>query len=102
MCLTVLVRDDIKKALGEYTEDVKKIMKKCKMMYEDGYQQSNGEPIWKSVEPELLPGERQVIFINQDESGFWVLDNDTGVWLKYGSGQQREKGKGERRLMRKL
>merc|ERR1711871_419416 len=88
-------RDDIKKALEEYTEEVKKIMKKCKMMYEDGYN-SNKEPIWKSVQPELLPGEKQVIVINQDESIFWVLDNDTGVWLKYGSGQQREKGKGER------
>ena len=101
MRLTVLVRDDIKKSLDEYTEEVKKIMKKCKMMYEGAYNR-NGEPIWTSVELELAPGERQVIFINQDESIFWVLDNDTGVWLKYGSGQQREKGKGERRLMRKL
>ena len=88
-------------ALDKFIEEMITAIKKCQLMFEAEYK-SSGEPVWHSSEPEISAGQKPTIFISQDESIFNVLDNDTGVWLRDGNGKQREKGKGERKLMRNL
>ena len=41
-----------------------------------------GDKRWEEVSPELLEGEREVIWVNQDESLCYANDDAGGTWLE--------------------
>ena len=53
-----------------------------------------GEKSWEEVPPDLLPGEREIIWINQDESLFYANDDAGGMWCAVGKNYIKVKGQG--------
>lgn len=52
-----------------------------------------GAKRWEEVPPELEEGEKEVIWINQDESLFYVNDDAGGTWLEADKNYIEIKGK---------
>ena len=53
-----------------------------------------GTKSWVEIPPELAEGEREVIWVNQDESLFYANDDDFGMWCELKKKYIGPKGKG--------
>ena len=89
-------RADVQKYLhASFLPRVKSYVRRTRIMREVTNVET-GEKTWEESPPDLLPGEREVIWINQDESLFYANDDAGGMWCENGKNYIAVKGQGEK------
>ena len=85
-------RPDVQKYLHEgFLPRVKNYMRRTRIMREVT-NADTGETTWEELPPELEEGEREVIWLNQDESLFYANDDAGGMWCEVGKSYIAVKG----------
>ena len=87
-------RADVKADLHKnFLPKVKEYLRRTRMMREV-IDVETGTKTWKEVPPDLDEGEREVIWVNQDESLFYANDADCGMWCEDNKRYIAPKGRG--------
>ena len=75
-------RADVQKYLHEgFLPRVRSYLRRTRLVHEI-IDHKTGIKRWEEVPPELEEGEKEVIWINQDESLFYANDDAGGTWLE--------------------
>ena len=85
-------RADVQKYLHQgFLPRVKNYMRRTRIVREM-INTETGETTWEEFPPELEQGEREVIWLNQDESLFYCNDDAGGMWCESGKNYIKVKG----------
>ena len=89
-------RADVQKYLhASFLPKVKSYVRRTRIMREVT-NVDTGETTWEEIPPDLKEGEREVIWVNQDESLFYANDDAGGMWCEIGKNYIAVKGQGDK------